>query len=75
MSDLGCFKNDTKLRLLFRDMTDDNIMDLFLNSYITQSKLEDLALIYSYKYNYSIDDCLTILNKVKGIVSKHRVKS
>lgn len=74
LSDLGCFKNNSKLKNLFMEIINDQILETFLISEIRNPEIEVLAVRYSSKFNYSVDECVLILNGVQDTVKKHRLK-
>lgn len=73
ISDSGCFKNDAKLRLLFRELVNDHLLERFLIFHMKQPEIETLALLYSYKFSYPVEECMSFINGVSYVLSKYRV--
>lgn len=74
ISDSGCFKNDVKARSLFKELVNDFVLDRFLIFHMKQPEIETLALLYSYKFNYPVEECLLFINSIKSVLSKFRTK-
>lgn len=74
LSDLGCFKNIPKLQNLFMEIVNDQLLETFLISEIRNPEIEVIAVRYSSKFNYSVDECVLILNGIQDTVKKHRLK-
>lgn len=74
ISDSGCFKNDAKARNLFKELFNDYVLDRFLIFHMKQPEIETLALLYSYKFNYPVEECLLFINNIKSVLSKYRME-